>query len=1010
MNGRPGIERSLFSFIWTHSKRDQILLLVFTLALFPLLFLTLELPKRIINDAIGASAGVVDVLGAEIAQVNYLWLLCGAFLLSVLAHGLMKMRINTMKGVLSERMLRRLRYGLIARMLRFPSAYFQRTSQGELVSMITAETEPMGGMMGDALTQPVLQAGQMLTILFFLFLQSFWFGLAAVALIPLQAWVIPKLQRQINLMNKERIREVRSLASLIGESAAGAGTLRAHGGWRYRLAQITRQLGTLYQIRFQIYQKKFFMKFINNFIGQLTPFFFFAIGGYLVIEGAVSIGALVAALAAYKDLSAPWKELLDYYNQAADMTLRWEILQDRFTPQGMLDERLFVGEPDEIPRLDGALELDGVTVTDADGNPVLEHVSATFPAGAMIGIEAKSDEDRQAFSAVMTRELQPTMGEVRIGGQNIARLHQAVIAARIGHANSRPVLFQGSFGENALMPLRARPALSGAQALHVLGEEAIRSGNSSDALDADWLDPRLAGLETVTDLRAWWLSLIDAMGTGSAFFRRSLDQNCTEDMDPRLAGRLVEVRPKVWDAICAAGLERHVHRFDPARYNPALGVASNLFYATLRRPMDYEELAEQTRLFELLRELGQEETLLELSTDVIEMLAQIFGTDGTEHPLFRTVGLDPKLFEASARLVLDRKGQSRKPLTEAEKIMLMTLPAQLPAEQFGSGFSDRIQERVLRVRAAHAERMREELSDIFVGLDPSRIAPGLSVLENALYGMISDRAGPRAEEVRKVVSDVLDSEGLRSDVMQLIYDLQMTHAGANLPALFAEPLALSRATVKRPDILVLDQILASYDHAARAEMQKNLRALMPDTMMICLSDNFPDPDLFDIFLEIRQGRVYSPDSTEEELDEGLAGADLTRKLRALESTDLFSGLSRKQLRLLAFGAKWYSAAADEVIFHKNDDPGDGAYMILSGSAGLYDPMPDGSQDLVATVGPGRLVGELGLIRNVPRALTMKAHSDVEALRLGAEEFLAVVENDASTAYKLLQVVAGYAGR
>ena len=60
-----------------------------------------------------------------------------------------------------------------------------------------------------------------------------------------------------------------------------------------------------------------------------------------------------------------------------------------------------------------------------------------------------------------------------------------------------------------------------------------------------------------------------------------------------------------------------------------------------------------------------------------------------------------------------------------------------------------------------------------------------------------------------------------------------------------------------------------------------------------------------------------------------------------------------------------------------------------------------------TVGPGRLVGELGLIRNVPRALTMRAETEVEALRLGAEEFLAVVEHDAATAFKLLQVVAGY---
>ena len=154
--------------------------------------------------------------------------------------------------------------------------------------MITSEAEPMGGLMGDAVAQPAFQFGQMMTILIFLFAQSIWFGLASVALIPLQAWLIPRLQRQINLLNKDRIQEIRAFSSEIGETAAGISDLRANGGWRYRLAQFTDRLGRLFDIRFQIYQKKFFMKFLNNMIGHLTPFFFYSVGGYLAIQGDIS--------------------------------------------------------------------------------------------------------------------------------------------------------------------------------------------------------------------------------------------------------------------------------------------------------------------------------------------------------------------------------------------------------------------------------------------------------------------------------------------------------------------------------------------------------------------------------------------------------------------------------------------------------------------------------------------------------------------------------------------------
>jgi ABC-type multidrug transport system fused ATPase/permease subunit len=123
--------------------------------------------------------------------------------------------------------------------------------------MVTSEAELMGGLMGDMLSQPVFQAGQMMTILVFLFAQSFWFGLASIALIPLQARIIPKLQRQINLLNRDRIQEVRRLASDIGETAAGVSDIRINGGLRYRMSLFSDRLGKLFSIRLEIFQKSF---------------------------------------------------------------------------------------------------------------------------------------------------------------------------------------------------------------------------------------------------------------------------------------------------------------------------------------------------------------------------------------------------------------------------------------------------------------------------------------------------------------------------------------------------------------------------------------------------------------------------------------------------------------------------------------------------------------------------------------------------------------------------------
>lgn len=55
------------------------------------------------------------------------------------------------------------------------------------------------------------------------------------------------------------------------------------------------------------------MKSINNFIMNLTPFLFYTIGGCLVIESQLLLGAWATSLASYKDLASTIRELFIYY-------------------------------------------------------------------------------------------------------------------------------------------------------------------------------------------------------------------------------------------------------------------------------------------------------------------------------------------------------------------------------------------------------------------------------------------------------------------------------------------------------------------------------------------------------------------------------------------------------------------------------------------------------------------------------------------------------------------------
>src|SRR6187455_3635413 len=165
-------------------------------------YLSLDLPKTIINQAIqgdkfkqpGATAGF---LGFELGRIEYLFALSLVFLALIVLNGWLKFQINTMKGWMGERMLRRLRFQLYDLILRFPVTRFRRVKAAEMATMIKDEVEPLGGFIGEALITPLFLGGQALTAMFFILYQHVALGMIAVVMVTVQAILIPKMRRRL---------------------------------------------------------------------------------------------------------------------------------------------------------------------------------------------------------------------------------------------------------------------------------------------------------------------------------------------------------------------------------------------------------------------------------------------------------------------------------------------------------------------------------------------------------------------------------------------------------------------------------------------------------------------------------------------------------------------------------------------------------------------------------------------------------------------------------------------
>src|SRR5919108_258325 len=374
------MERSLFGFIIRFSKRDQLLIVPLVVASMVVYYLSLDLPKTIINQAIQgvsfpSAESVKHVLGFDFERIPYLFALSAVFLALIVANGWIKFQINTMKGWMGERMLRRLRYVLYDYILRFPLTRFRRVKAAEMATMIKDEVEPLGGFIGEALITPLFLGGQALTAVFFILYQHWMLGLIALAVVGVQAYIIPKLRKRLLVLGRERQLTARALAGRIAETVDGAVEIHANGTSNYERAEISARLGRIFKIRFEFYQRKFLIKFLNNFLSQVTPFLFYTVGGYLVIVGRLDIGALVAVIAAYKDLPAPVKELIDWDQQRMDVEIKYQQVMEQFSAEEVAPAELQAPvEAAELPR-SGPLRAASLLLVDDSGTRLVDNVS-----------------------------------------------------------------------------------------------------------------------------------------------------------------------------------------------------------------------------------------------------------------------------------------------------------------------------------------------------------------------------------------------------------------------------------------------------------------------------------------------------------------------------------------------------------------------------------------------------------------------------------------------------------
>lgn len=867
--------QSLYRYIWQHSRRDQLVILAIALAAQPFYFITLSLPKSIVNGPIqgegfatpGATKSFFHVAfdwfgsewvmfqGVALERVPYLFALSFLFLALVGFNGYLKFLVNTLKGRLGERLLRRLRYELIDRVLRFPPSHLRKTKQSEVASMVKDEIEPLGGFSGDAIVWPVFLAGQAMTALTFIVVQSFWLGLVCAIVVFSQAIIIPRLRKPILQLGKLRQLQARELAGRVGELVDGGADIRVHGTSNWERADVVRRLGRIFDIRFELYQRKYFVKSLNNFIAQLTPFIFYAAGGYFVITGQLDVGQLVAVIVAYKDLPGPIKELIDWDLQRQDVQIKYDQVMDQFQPDGMIAPELQAPTA-ERRSLKEAIEVKNVTAIDDAGFTLLDDVDVNLPLGQSVAVTGPAGSGKEALGLLFARQVSLKAGTLKAGDDDLLALPEGVTGRCLAYVGPDAYFFPQSLRDNLLYGLKSRPPANTSRADRRI-REAIRTGNPEFDADADWIDYDALGAKEPHELTERIINVLSLVELESDVYQFGLQSRLDPKTNGEAAQRIVDARLALHERLTAPELAPLVERFDPAAYNRNASLAENILFGASTDPLlQPHNLTSLPHFQRVVAEEGLEQDFVAMGQSIAETMIELFRDFPADHPFFDEFSFIPASELPAYQQIMKRSRLGQ--LTYADRAQLSVLPLRYVEARHRLGLiTPEIRERLIAARRTFAQTLPADLKLRISFYDEVTYNTAASLLDNILLGRVSYGVAEAHERVKVLVREVLDQLDVRDLIIEAGLAFNVGSGGKRLTTAQRQKLGVARAVIKEPDFLVINSALANLDDRQKTDIVDNVLAHRKGraTLWVLTKDDLSGR--FDRSLMFDHGRLVS---------------------------------------------------------------------------------------------------------------------------------------------------------
>ena len=346
---------------------------------------------------------------------------------------------------ISQDALRRLRRDLFEHLQTLSIPFFDTQSAGELMSRLTNDIEAINQAVSQNVVSLVASVLSLIGIVIAMFILNPWLALAALLVVPIMFWFTQFVARYTRKGFRNLQKELGEINGVMEESISGQRVVKAFRRSEAAIERFRAANEKVYAAGVYANTYALMLMPLTWVLGNFFVIVLVGLGGYLALQGLVSVGMIATFVAYAQNFIQPLRQLANMYNSIqaalAGAERVFEIIDTPAEVDQAADSLLPVA-------VKGTVRFTDVSFGYFPDQRIIRNMTLEAKAGQTIALVGPTGAGKTTIINLLTRFYEINDGQITIDGLDIREVSKSDLRQKLGIVLQDTFLFADTVMEN----------------------------------------------------------------------------------------------------------------------------------------------------------------------------------------------------------------------------------------------------------------------------------------------------------------------------------------------------------------------------------------------------------------------------------------------------------------------------------------------------------------------------------------------------------------------------------